>query len=197
MSFDLPSVKHKPRTLTVCPSCRGLPRIVLSGYWLYQWGFNIGDRFLACYAAAGSLLLKIRPAEEDGNFSASSLPQRPQAISPSDAKKFKSHPAQVRTPDGRLPKITITGAWLHEWNIQIGDKVSVTRSDDGNIVITVAMPATQSHEIKTKDKLEDDAVSAIAALAGHRALHPHLYEETPKASRKQILPIQSKKSFSQ
>jgi hypothetical protein len=191
MSFDLPPINQKPRTLTVCPSCRSLPRIVLSGYWLHQWGYKIGDRFLAFYAGIGAFLLKIRTEDEGENFPASSLPQSTQSVSPLNAIKYRVHPTQVRTPDGRLPKITITGAWLHMWGIKLGDKVSVTKMDDNTMRIEVAMSAALSKEIKSKKKLQGDAAFAFDALERHRANHPDLYREAPKASRQDLAPVES------
>src|SRR6185312_1539197 len=161
MSIDHPPMKPETRTLTVCPSCRGLPRIVLSGYWLYQWGFKIGDRLMAYHAGTGSLLLKTRTDEEGGNFPASMLPQTPRPVSPSDAIKYRLHPTQVRTPDGRLPKITITGAWLHDWNVKVGNKVSVSKPDDGHILIRVAIFAAQLNEIQSEKKSQEAPIESI------------------------------------
>jgi hypothetical protein len=171
-------VKPIPRTLTVCPSCRGLPRIVLSGEWVRQWGFDIGDAFLANYAGPGALLLKIHDTEEGRIFPASNLPGTPHPVSKTDAIKLRLHPTQVRTPDGRLPKVTITGAWLHDWKIRLGDRVSVTRTGEGNILIQVQTPAAQLREIKVKKGLQDEVAHALAMLDSHKGAHPELYPES-------------------
>jgi DNA repair protein RadC len=177
MSFDHPTVKPEPRTLTVCPSCRGLPRIVLSGEWVRQWGFEIGDALLASYAGPGALLLKIHDTEDGRSFPASNLPQTPHPVSKTDAIKLRLHPTQVRTPHGRLPKITITGAWLHDWKIRLGDRVSVTRTDEGNILIQVQTAAPKVREIKVKKRLQDEVAHALATLDSHKAAHPELYPD--------------------
>ena len=183
MSFDVHSTKPIPRTLTVCPSCRGLPRIVLSGEWVRQWGFEIGDALLANYAGPGALLLKIYDTENGRSFPSSSLPGTPHPISKTDAIKLRLHPTQVRTPDGRLPKITITGAWLHDWNICLGDRVSVTSTDGGNMLIQVRAPAAQVRETKVKNRLQDEVAHAVAMLDSHKAAHPELYPDLPEAVR--------------
>ena len=180
MSFDHPTVKPALRTLTVCPSCRGLPRIVLSGEWVREWGFEIGDALLAYYTGPGALLLKIDNTENGRSFPASNLPATPYPVSKMDAIKLRLHPTQVRTPDGRLPKITIIGAWLHEWKISVGNRVSVTRTEDGDIRIQVQTVVPQVREIKEKSRLQDEVAHANALLDSHKAAHPELYPDLPE-----------------
>ena len=192
MSFDLHTVKLAPRTLTVCPSSRGLPRIVLSGEWIHQWGFEIGDALLASYAGQGALLLKIHDTEDGICFPASSLPETPHPISEMDGITLRLHPTQVRTPDGRLPKITITGAWLHDWKIRLGDRVSVTRTDEGDILIQAHTADPKVREIKVKKRLQDEVAHALTMLDSHKAAHPELYPEsrdtwTPYNLRRQLI----------
>jgi len=180
MSFDHPAVKPEPRTLTVCPSCRAVPRIVLSGEWVRQWGFEIGDALLAIYAGPGAILLKIQDTEDGRSFPASNLPGTPHPVSKAEAITLRMHPTQVRTPDGRLPKITIIGAWLHDWKIHLGDRVSVTRTDNGDMRIQVLPATPKVREIKMKKRLQTEVADALAMLDSHKAAHPELYPDLPE-----------------
>jgi len=153
---------------------------VLSGEWVREWGFKIGYSLLASYAGPGALPLKIDNTENGRSFPASNLPGIPHPVSKIEAIKLRLHPTQVRTPDGRLPKITIIGAWLHDWKISLGDRVSVTRTEDGGIRIQVQTVPAQNHEIKVKSRLQDEVAHVTALLDSHKAAHPELYPDLPE-----------------
>lgn len=59
MSFTNHTQQTKPRLLTVTESCWCHPRITISGDWLLDWGFAIGDRISLTWTEVGHMLMKI------------------------------------------------------------------------------------------------------------------------------------------
>jgi hypothetical protein len=59
-------MENNIRTLTVCPSVRDHSKITLTGAWLEQWGYTVGDRIAVTKTDSGDILIKRVPlsAEE-------------------------------------------------------------------------------------------------------------------------------------
>lgn len=57
-------METKPRSLTVAESVHGHPKITLTGAWLAQFGFAIGDQVSVTSIEPGTLLVKVEtPAD--------------------------------------------------------------------------------------------------------------------------------------
>jgi hypothetical protein len=186
MSFDLHTLKTKPRILTVSESVRCNPRIVLSGAWLGYWGFVPRNRLSAYYVAAAHLLLKPEPALEHFDLSQGSLKDTAPVAALPVLKNRGPHPLTVSQSDRHDPQITITGAWLRVWGFTIGDRISVTRTEDGFIDLRVVMPAEEWRQIQKKKGLEREATYAMSKLEQHKAIHPALYEQVPNPPQKRV-----------
>ena len=175
MSFN----NHKPgntaHLLTVSESVRRLPRIVLSGKWVRNWGFIIGDHLSATYVEPGTFALKPEPALESPCPSENCLQEIQEPPYSVGLYGYKSHPVTVRPSERCCPQITITGAWLCDWGIAIGDRVSVTRTAEVEIHIQVTISARQRHALNRKVQLEEQLRVAMAELESHKAANPELY----------------------
>lgn len=182
MSFTNHTVPPKPRLLTVTESCRCYPRITLSGAWLRDWGFAIGDSVVLVHTGPSEMLIQI------GLW-----------LNHKDALKYRPKNGS-RNPEIRhgssyslspsryeFPQIVITGAWLRDWGFAIGDRISLTLTEANHIIMKLAMPRIQWWEILKKQRLERQATTANAMLAHHQAAHPELYPgEAPTPERKRI-----------
>jgi hypothetical protein len=184
MSFDRHPMNTKPRTLTVQESVRNHPQIVLLGAWLEDWGFAPGDRLTAFNNAPSTLLL--RPGTPPIFRSQTQWGQ-----SLAHMKKYRPRPICVFQSIRSVPQIIISGAWLRDWNILIGDRLSVTRTPNSDIITKTDMPAVEWREVRQKRKLELDIAKAKALLRAHKAAHPSLYQEDPKPTRKRKTPVRS------
>jgi len=190
MSFTNYTPKTQPRLLTVTESCRYHPRIIISGTWLRDWGFAIGDRVFLMRIVAGETLIRIGTRFDD-----------------SDIAKYRHYTApssklMVRDPESyclsrshrNYPEIVITGAWLRDWGFAIGDRISLTLTEEDHIVMKIAIPRSQWCEILKKQRLEKRAESVIAMLEHHKAAHPELYpEDAPKPKQKRVRPFKPAK----
>ena len=67
------------------------------------------------------------------------------------------------------PRLILTGAWLTQFGFAIGDKVSVTASDPGTIVIRIETPAAVMAHLKKERQLEQQLQAAEASLHYHRS----------------------------
>jgi hypothetical protein len=65
------------------------------------------------------------------------------------------------------PRLILTGAWLKQFGFTIGDKVSVTTTDPGTIIIKIESPAVMDH-LKKEMQLEQQLQAAEASLHYHR-----------------------------
>ena len=54
------------------------------------------------------------------------------------------------------PRIVLKGTWLRNWGLTKGDKVSVTRTDTGDILIKFAAPASIGSAIRQKYQPEHE-----------------------------------------
>jgi hypothetical protein len=66
------------------------------------------------------------------------------------------------------PRLILTGAWLKQFGFTIGDKVSVTATDPGTIIIKIETPAAVVAHLKKEAQLEQQLQAAEASLHYHR-----------------------------
>jgi len=182
MSFTNDTPKTKPRLLTVTESCRCYPRITISGAWLRDWGFAVGDSVILVHTRPSEMLIKIGLWINHLDLlkycpkNASRNPEIRQGASYSLSRSQRDY-----------PEIVITGAWLRDWGFAIGDRISLTLTDANHIILKLAMPRIQWWEILRKQRLERQAAIATKMLTRHKATHPDLYpEETPVRIQKQV-----------
>ena len=67
------------------------------------------------------------------------------------------------------PRLILTGAWLAQFGFSIGDKVSVTSTDPGTIIIKIETPAAVIAHLKKEVQLEQQLQAAEASLQYHRS----------------------------
>lgn len=65
--------------------------------------------------------------------------------------QYKPHSLTVSESTNYFPKITLTGAWLQDWGFHKGDKIIVTQTGEGEIILKVTTPsqhivASKAHE---------------------------------------------------
>ena len=182
MSFTTHSTPPKPRLLTVTESCRWYPRITITGAWLREWGFAIGDSVILMHTGPAEILIKIGLDLDHVDL----LRCRPKNASRNP--EIRQGASYSLSPSRRgCPQIVIAGAWLRNWGFAIGDRVSLTLTSANHIIMKLAMPRAQWREILQKQRLEKRAASAAAVLARHKAIHPDLYpDEAPKPARKRV-----------
>jgi hypothetical protein len=75
------------------------------------------------------------------------------------------------------PKILLTGVWLNDWGFTIGDRISVTKTDNNEIHIKLHTPSLQWTEIRRKKLLQNQLTVAESELNYHRSTHPDLYDK--------------------
>jgi hypothetical protein len=59
LTFNHPTMSHKPHSLTVSQSTHYFPKITLTGAWLQDWGFHKGDKIIVTQTAEGEIVLKV------------------------------------------------------------------------------------------------------------------------------------------
>jgi hypothetical protein len=67
------------------------------------------------------------------------------------------------------PRLILTGAWLKQFGFTIGDKVLVTTTDPGTIIIKIETPAVVVAHFKKEMQLEQQLQAAEASLHYHRS----------------------------
>jgi hypothetical protein len=67
------------------------------------------------------------------------------------------------------PRLILTGAWLTQFGFTIGDKVSVTSTDPGTIIVKIEIPAAVMNHLKKEMQLEQQLQAAEASLQYHRS----------------------------
>jgi len=184
MSFTNHTTNTKPRLLTVSESCRYHPRITISGAWLRDWGFAIGDRVFLMSITPGVTLLRIGTRIDESDI-AKYCPQR----GASSKLQIRESPSYFLSTSIRdCPEIVITGAWLRDWGFAIGDRISLTRTEEDHILLKIIMPRLEWCEVLRKRKLMRDAVFATNMLERHKAAHPALYpEDAPALKRNRVV----------
>ena len=181
MSFADHTVKTKPRLLTVTESCRYYPRITISGAWLRDWGFSVGDRVFLMHIAAGETLIRVGTRFDDSDIA--KYCHQTCVLTQRLIRDSESYCLSRSQRD--CPEIIITGAWLRDWGFAIGDRISLTLTEEDHVLMKIAMPRSEWREILRKQKLEKQAAIANAMLQRHKAIHPNLYpDEAPRPTRK-------------
>ncbi|HEY4064137.1 MAG TPA: hypothetical protein VGM30_19660 [Puia sp.] len=183
MSFVIDPVKRKPRLLTVSESCRYHPRITISGGWIRDWGFDIGDRVFLLKVTAGEILIRIGTTIDDSDITKYCHQTR-------GLSKFQIRDSpyyRLSPSSNNFPEIVITGAWLSLWGFTIGDRVSLTWLEKDHILMKVVAPSSEWQEVLQKKKLERQVAFATAMLERHRTAHPSLYGGAPKPIQKRVL----------
>jgi hypothetical protein len=67
------------------------------------------------------------------------------------------------------PRLILTGAWLSQFGLTIGDKISVTCTQPGNLIIKIETPAAVVQYRKKEIQLEQQIQAAEASLQYHRS----------------------------
>jgi hypothetical protein len=193
MSFANDTTKTKPRILTVAYSCRNHPRITLSGAWLLDWGFNIGDRISLLFVEPGNILVRTGSWPDWPAVTHDQL-NEPAAAFPSPVIKGDDLRSYALYPSRRgAPEIKLTGAWLRKWGFAIDDRIQLTWKREHYFHIQVVMPAKQWREVKRKKEFEVTAMLAMGALAWHSADHPDLYVLNQKVPVENASPLKAAK----
>jgi hypothetical protein len=183
MSFDNYPVETKPRRLTVSESCRSLPRIVLSGAWLSDWGFIPGDRLSAYFVGHGHMLIKALPAVPSNENHNICQEAPPQIAALPILKNRGPHPLTVSVSYRYAPQVTITGAWLREWGIKIGDHVCVTLEQDV-VSIKMTMSAAEWRKVQKEKEPERKEANALYVLKEYKDKYPALFEQVANSTKK-------------
>jgi hypothetical protein len=190
MSFASYPVETKPRLLTVSASIRNLPQILLSGAWLGHWGFNFGDRLSAYFVGCGHLLIKALPVSETGDDSGDYQQALPQIATLPILKNRRPHPLSVFPSYRWVPQVTITGAWLRDWGMTIGDRICVTLEAEDVIGIKMTMSAAEWQKVQRQKELqqerEQEEADALSTLNQYKDKYPALFERVANLKKKRI-----------
>ena len=188
MSFASFPAETKPRLLTVSPSLRNLPQILLSGAWLGHWGFNFGDRLSAYFVGCGHLLVKALPVEECSDDSDSCQEAPRQIATLPILKNRRPHPLTVIPSYRWLPQVTISGAWLRDWGMSIGDRICVTLEAENVIDIKMTMSAAEWRKVQREKELEralkQEEADALSTLKQYKDRYPALFDQVANMKKK-------------
>ena len=200
MSFASFPVETKPRLLTVSASIRNrnLPQIILSGAWLGHWGFNFGDRLSAYFVGCGHLLIKALPVQETGDDPDSCQEAPPQVATLPILKNRRPHHLSVYPSYRWLPQVTITGAWLRDWGMAVGDRICVTLEAEDVINIKKTLSAAEWQKVKRQKELDQErkqeAADALSTLKEYKDKYPALFEQVANLKKKRIATLKPARS---
>jgi hypothetical protein len=190
MSFASYPAETKPRLLTVSASLRNLPQILLSGAWLGHWGFNFGDRLSAYFVGSGHLLIKALPVEECSGDTDSRHEAPLQIATLPILKNRRPHPLSVFPSYRWLPQVTITGAWLRDWGMTIGDRICVTLEAEDVIGIKMTVSGAEWRKVQAQKELqqerEQEEADALSMLKQYKDRYPALFEQVANLKKKRI-----------
>jgi hypothetical protein len=198
MSFANHAIEPKPRLLTVSPSIRNLPQILLSGAWLGHWGFNFGDRLSAYFVGCGHLLIKALPVVETGDDPDDCQQAPPQIATLPILKNRRPHPLSVFPSYRWVPQVTITGAWLRDWGMTIGDRICVTLEAEDVIGIKRTMSGAEWRKVQAQKELqqerEQEEADALSTLKQYKDKYPALFEQVANLKKKRIATLKPARS---